>query len=252
MLKSDLVKGFKELGLREDDNVIVHTSLSKLDYICGGALTVIEALLEVCNKGTIVMPCQSWKNLDPDTGVHYEVDKSDYQMIRDNWPAYDKKMTPTNTMGIVAETFRNYPGSVRSDHPARSFCANGKYAEYLMSDHDLSDIFGESSPLGKLYKLDAKVLLIGVSYDKNTSLHLADVRADYPSKHTCIEHSAIMEDGKRVWKAYETLYVDGNDFVDIGEAFEKECNVNSNYLGKCMSQKELVDFAVKWIEDNRS
>lgn len=75
-------------------------------------------------------------------------------------------------MGIVAETFRNYPGSIRSDHPARPFCTNGKHAEYLMKDHDLSDIFGESSPLGKLYKLDAKVLFIGVSYDKNTSLHL--------------------------------------------------------------------------------
>ena len=150
LLKGDLVKGFKELGLREDDTVIVHTSLSKLDYVCGGALTVIEALLETCDKGTVVMPSQSWKNLDPDTGVHYEVGEQDYQMIRDNWPAYDKRLTPTNTMGVVAETFRNYPGSIRSDHPARSFCANGKHAKYLMKDHDLSDIFGESSPLGKI------------------------------------------------------------------------------------------------------
>lgn len=61
-----------------------------------------------------------------------------------------------------------------------------------------------------------------------------------------------MEAGKRVWKAYETLYVDGADFIDIGEAFEKECDVNSNYLGKRIRQRDLVDFAVKWIEENRS
>ena len=99
------------------------------------------------------------------------------------------------------------------------------------------------------------VLLIGVDYDKNTSLHLADVRADYPSKHNCVEHSAIMENGKRVWKAYETLFVDGEDFVDIGAAFEKEHPVKKATLGNAtlrfMKQRELVDYAVKWIEANR-
>ncbi len=72
----------------------------------------------------------------------------------------------------------------------------GKHAEYLTKDHDLSNIFGEGSPIGKLYELDGKVLLIGVGYDKNTSIHLADVLAKYPGKHNCTEHSAVMEDGK--------------------------------------------------------
>ena len=68
------------------------------------------------------MPTQSWKNLDPETGVHGEVDEKDWPLIRENWPAYDKKLTPTKTMGAVAEMFRQWPGSVRSDHPARSIC----------------------------------------------------------------------------------------------------------------------------------
>ena len=89
----------------------------------------------------------------------------------------------------------------------------------------------------------------------NTSLHLADVRANYPSKHNCIEHSAIMENGKRVWKAYETLFVDGEDFEQIGSAFEKSCKVTKVSLGNgtltFMKQRELVDFAIKWIEANR-
>lgn len=60
--KIDLLKHFEELGLRKGDNVIVHTSMSKMGYICGGAQTVIEALLEtVGGNGTVLMPTQSWK-----------------------------------------------------------------------------------------------------------------------------------------------------------------------------------------------
>ena len=109
----------------------------------GKGQTVIEALLEaVGEEGTIMMPTQSWKNLDPETGVHWQEPEAWWQSIRDNWPAYDKAITPTNTMGAVAEMFRTWPGSRRSDHPARSVAAWGRWADYLTEDHDLSDIFG--------------------------------------------------------------------------------------------------------------
>ena len=256
VFKSDIADALKRAGLQRGDAVMVHTSLGKIGYVCGGAQTVIEALTETVGEdGTIMMPTQSWKNLDPETGVHWDADESDWDGIRENWPAYDKALTPTNTMGAVAEMFRSWPGAVRSDHPARSVAAWGKHAEYLTKDHDLFDIFGDASPVGKLYALDGKVLLIGVDYDKNTSLHLADVRAEYPGKHTCVEHSAVMENGKRVWKAYETLFVDGGDFRDIGAAFEAAHPVNTADLGgtviRLMRQRELVDFAVEWIEKNR-
>lgn len=256
VLKEELKEGFEKLGLHEGDNVIVHTSLSSLGFVCGGPQIVIEALLEtVKESGTIMMPTQSWKNLDPEAGVHWEEPKEWWQMIRDNWPAYDKDITPTNTMGAVAEMFRKWPGAIRSDHPARSFAAKGKNAEYLIKDHDLCDIFGEESPIGKLYALDGKVLLLGVGYDKNTSIHLADVRADYPQKRYANESSAMMVDGKRQWVTYETLVVDGEDFEQIGEAFEAAVNVKKVNIGNavavCMNQREIVDFAVKWIEVNR-
>ena len=196
ILRSDIISSLKEAGVSEGQTVIVHTSLSSIGFVCGGAQVVVDALLETVGAdGTIVMPTQSWKNLDPETVVHWEEPKEWWQIIRDNWPAYDKRITPTNTMGAVAECFRTYPGTLRTDHPARSVSANGKNAEYITSHHDLSDIFGETSPLGKLYELDASVLLIGVGYDKNTSIHLADVRAEYQSKHNTTEHSGIIENG---------------------------------------------------------
>ena len=256
ILKEEILSAFRSLGLEKGDTIMVHTSLSKIGYVCGGAQTVIEALTQtVGGEGTLMMPSQSWKNLDPEDGVHWDVDRQYWQVIRDNWPAYDKHLTPTNTMGAVAEMFRSWPGAVRSDHPARSVAAWGKHAQELTQGHDLSNIFGDGSPLGRLYDLDGKVLLIGVGYEKNTSLHLADARAEYPGKHTCVEHSAVMENGKRVWKAYETLFVDGEDFEKIGEAFEQSCSVSRCMLGhaqlRLMSQRALVDFAVRWIEANR-
>lgn len=256
VLKKDILEALAQLGMEAGQTVMVHTSLSALGFVCGGAQVVIEALLETVGEdGTIMMPTQSWKNLDPTAGVHWEEPEAWWQTIRDNWPAFDKDITPTNTMGAVAEMFRRWPGTLRSAHPARSVAARGKHARYLTEGHDLSNIFGEGSPIGKLYELDGWVLLIGVGYDKNTSLHLADVRAEYPGKHDCVEHSAVMEDGKRVWKAYSTLFVDGEDFDAIGEAFEKECPVKKVRLGDgvltFMRQRELVDFATRWIGTNR-
>lgn len=256
VLKTDIVEALKDVGVRAGQTIMVHTSLGSLGFVCGGAQVLIEALLDcVGENGTIMMPAQSWKNLDPEAGVHWEEPREWWQTIRDNWPAYDKEITPTNTMGAVAEMFRKWPGALRSGHPARSVSAKGRYAKYLTENHDLSNIFGDGSPIGKLYELDGYVLLIGVGYDKNTSLHLADVRAEYPGKHVSTEHSAMMIDGKREWVAYDTLYVDGEDFEKIGAAFEAEKKPSRVSLGNTsiclMRQRDLVDFAVEWIKENR-
>lgn len=257
VIKEDIISALKKVGVCPGQTLMVHTSLSSLGYVCGGAQVMIEALMEcVGADGTLMMPTQSWKNLDPKAGVHWEEPEEWWQAIRDNWPAYNKEITPTNTMGAVAEMFRKWPGALRSDHPARSVAAFGKYAGYLTKDHDLEDIFGDSSPIGRLYGLDGYVLLIGVGHDKNTSLHLADVRAEYPGKHLSTEHSAVMVDGKREWVAYQTLYVDGKDFEQIGAAFEAQGNVTREPLGNgsicLMRQREMVDFAVAWIQENRN
>lgn len=138
-----------------------------MGYVCGGAQTVIEALIEVVGKnGSIMMPTQSWKNPAPEDGVHGDADPKDWDLIRANWPAYAKTLTPINTMGAVAEMFRQMPGSIRSGHPARSVCAWGKHAAYLTENHDLSNIFGDGSPIGKLYELNGKVLPLGTGYGK--------------------------------------------------------------------------------------
>ena len=73
VLKKDIITAFHELGVEKGQNIEVHTSLSSLGFVCGGPQMVIEALIEsVGEEGTIMMPTQTWKNLDPTTGVHWE------------------------------------------------------------------------------------------------------------------------------------------------------------------------------------
>jgi aminoglycoside 3-N-acetyltransferase len=256
LTKEDLIKGFRECGVADGQAIFVHCSLSKLGFVVGGAETVIRALLEIVGEeGTLMMPSQTWKNLDPSKGVHWEEPKEWWDIIRQNWPAYDKAVTPTLTMGAVAEMFRSWPGVKRSDHPARSVAAVGKYAEFLTKDHDLSNIFGENSPVDKLYQLDGNILLIGVGYDKNTSLHLAETRANFKGKKFTDESSAVMVNGKREWVTYNTQDVDDSDFTLLGEIYDKENNIVVNKIGNAdvrfMRQKPLVDWAVEWMEKNR-
>ena len=54
---------------------------------------------------------------------------------------------------------------------------------------------------------------------------------------------------------YNTLAVDGEDFADIGRAFEANHQVNKVKIGngevRFMRQRDIVDFAVDWIEKYR-
>ena len=138
----DIKTALKDIGVRKGQAVMVHTSLGSLGYVCGGAQSVIEALLEsVGDEGTIMMPTQSWKNLNPETGVYWQEPEEWWPVIREYIPAYDKRITPTNTMRAVSEMFRQWPGRLRSAHPVRSVAAWKRYAKYLTENHDLSDTF---------------------------------------------------------------------------------------------------------------
>lgn len=76
-----------------------------------------------------------------------------------------------------------------------------------------------------------------------------------PKKSKKMDTERKFANGRRIWKAYSTLYVDGENFCEIGKAFEQSCAVrhaapdNGNIA--FMRQRELVDFAVDRIEQNR-
>lgn len=254
--KKDLIFDLKKMGVKKGDCLLVHTSLSKVGWVCGGPTALVEALLEsVGDGGTVMMPTHTTGNTEPRNWQNPAVPESWWQVIREEMPAFDLSKTPTVAMGVVSEAFRMWPGTLRSPHPIGSFAANGQHAEMLLVQHSLEPMFGDQSPLGRLYELGGKVLLIGVGHDSNTSLHLAEYLADF-NKTYLQEGCAMVVEGKRQWVQFETLALDSGDFEKIGGEFKNDKPGIGGTIGFAKSllfqQREMVDFAVDWMNINRS
>lgn len=243
------------LGVKDGDVVLVHSSLSSMGWVCGGAPTAIMALQQaVGENGTLVMPAHSGENSDPAEWGNPPIPKEWIPSIYENMPAFDVDLTPTRGMGKIAELFRTLPEVYRSNHPQVSFAAGGKLAKDIIKNHPLTPQFGMKSPLGTMYHLNAKVLLLGVGYDSCTCFHLAEALNDkMPVKRL---GSAIIENNKRIWKWFEDFDYDSEeDFEKTGKEFEGTNKVLIGKVGnaqcKVFNIKAGVDFAKEWIESNR-
>ena len=253
-----LVKDLKNIGVTDGMVLLVHSSLSSIGWISGGAVAVIIALEEVLGKeGTLIMPTHSGDLSDPAKWENPPVPIDWCEEIRKTMPVFDPALTPTRGVGVIPEVFRKQEGVLRSEHPQVSFAARGKNAGYITNAHSLEYAFGEKSPLGKINRLDGYILLMGVGHINNTSLHLAEYRADYPSKSEEASGLPLMVSGRREWVDIKDIKSYTDDFEDIGSAFfkSKDMSVKEAKIGQARSQlfrqKDLVDFAVSWMEKNR-
>ncbi len=253
-----LTHQLRRLGLQPGRTVLVHSSLSRMGWICGGPVTVIEALQNVVEtSGTLMMPTHSSDLSEPSVWKNPPVPESWWKVIRKEMPPFRPEWTPTREMGAIPECFRRLPGVLRSPHPQYSFAAWGRRANDLVSAHGLDFGLGEDSPLARLYDVDGDVLLLGVGHDRNTTLHLAEHRAEFPSKKSVQEGAPILVEGERVWLEFEDLDLSEEDFMSIGDAFESEArSFKQGKIGEAtarlFSAKEIVDFAVRWMEEHRA
>jgi len=163
--ENDIYSALKKLGISSGDCVIVHSSLSSFGYVEGGADAVIDALLKTLwPHGTLVMPtlCQRDKDLRFET--------------------WDIAKSPSD-VGHVTEVFRRRWDSVRSDHPTHSVAAIGPMAEEITAGHGQASgrpgpwgdaAFAVDSPWQKLCDLNAKIILVGVDFTKNTMVHMVE------------------------------------------------------------------------------
>lgn len=250
-----LVEAFRGLGVERGETYLVHSSLSRLGWVCVDAQAVVDALMAaVTEAGTIVVPTHSSQYTDPAAWSNPPVPDEWIETIRTSRPPYRPKTTPTRGMGAIAECFRTYPDVRRSRHPTMSFAAWGRDADRIVEDHELDDGLGEGSPLARVYDLDGQVLLLGVGHDVNTSLHLAEYRADIALERTT-NVVPVLEDGERVLAQYSDLDIDDGDFGELGAAFEATHEVTTGSVGaataRLFSQRAIVDFGVDWLEANR-
>lgn len=249
--KEKLINDLKSIGVKKGMTLIVHSSLSKIGFVSGGAQTVVQALKEVLgSEGTLVMPTHSADVSDPAEWHNPSVPKEWIEALQETMPAFEPDKTPTFHMGKIVESFMMSDDVIRSNHPKVSFAAWGKDNDEITKDHPLDHGMGIDTPMHNVYKKEGYVLLIGVDYDSNSSMHLGEhLSGQLDEVQTA---SPILENGKRVWKTYAELDYDEDKFKEIGENFERENTVNKGCIGqaesKLMSQPDLVDFTAGYLK----
>ena len=151
--KEEIVYALKLGGIENGDVVLMHSAMSAIGHVEGGADTVIDAVLDAVGPdGTFAVSTMAFDH------------------------PFDVENSPS-TVGIISETHRKRPNSLRSLRPVHSINAIGAKAEELIRDHDLCETnCGVGSPYLKLREMGGKIILLGVDMNRNTALHaIADI-----------------------------------------------------------------------------
>jgi aminoglycoside 3-N-acetyltransferase len=160
-LRADLGR----LGVQPADVLLVHSSLSSLGYVRGGADTVIDALLDAVGPaGTVMFPTLTGsRNLGPDCP-----------------PRFDPRADPCWT-GQIPDTAWRKHDAVRSLHPTHSVAAIGPHAHQLTDAHELAGWpCGPGTPYYKHTEIGGKILLIGCDLSVATTLHGVEEELNLP------------------------------------------------------------------------
>ena len=168
------------IGVKQNHILLVHSSLSSMGNVNGGAETVIKGILKaIGEKGTLLLPTLS------------------YSYVNIHSPIFYVEKTPS-CAGKITEYFRTREGSIRSMHPTHSVSGFGPEAKVLLNKHLIDNTpCGEHSPFRLLKNLDGQILFLGCGLKPNTSMHAIEEMSEPPYlfKNT-LEYKIIYPDGR--------------------------------------------------------
>lgn len=228
MINEKMAQELKTLGIKSDDTVLMHSSLSSLGYVEGGADTVIDTMLSVLYDGTLLVPALSFASVNATS------------------PIFDANNTPS-CVGEISEAFRKRDGVMRSMHPTHSICAIGKYAEELLSGHiDTDTPVGERSPLALLPKYDGKILMLGCGLRPNTSMHGVEelAKPPYLFKPQKTLFTLIDKHGKEMQKEYYCHNISASGTI---QRYDRLADIMHIHSGKVLEADcYLIDSCKMW------
>jgi aminoglycoside 3-N-acetyltransferase len=239
-----LQQGLKALGVPKGAVVMVHSSLSAIGTVQGGAPAVVDALRHcVGETGTIVVPTFTPQVCDPcsQTGGF---DEAEVASARQRIPLYhDASPTP---MGAIPHAVLAHPERLRGDHPQASVAALGVHAREITVDQPLVYALGKGSPFEKMHGLGAYILLLGVGHNRNSFLHYAESLVS--CHRTKLRRFPYEIRHERVWvEAMDVGDDNGKYFPRIGDEANAIGLVRSGQIGKAhcqlMQSVPFVNFA---------
>lgn len=239
--EQELTKDLEKIGLERGDTVLVHSSLSRIGYVPGGAKTVIGALMRAIGEdGTLIVPTITGQISDSP----------------ENPPSFSKNK-PSWT-GKIPETLRKMEGAFRSAHPTHSVASIGKLAEKITKGHeDALTPCGNGTPYVKVVELEGKILFLGTTLECNTTFHSAEeiARIYY---HLQPEPSICKIDvGNKSFKRKMFLHAWGTPrvFAEKEKELVKLGIAKVGYVGRARSvlinAKEMMDHVLQKLEKDR-
>jgi aminoglycoside 3-N-acetyltransferase len=248
--RDTLTAGLRALGVEPGEILLVHSPLSSLGWVCGGAVTVVRATLDALGpEGTLVVPAQTGDLSDPAVWRNPPVPEEWWETIRATMPAYDPLVTPSRGVGVIPETVRTWPGALRSAHPQTSFAALGARAAEIVDGHAPDCRLGEHSPLARLEKLGARVLMLGTDYGTCTAFHLAEYRIPSPRVR-------VGRPGPAGWEGVTEVSISSDRFDELGHDFERDRPVVRGKAGaaevRLFRVADAVAYAERWLGLHRS
>lgn len=164
--KDQLKECLKNMGLKKNDAVLIHSSMKSIGEVEGGADTVIDAFMEYLEDGLFMTPVHTWHIM----GAEHR--------------SFDPK-TLDGCVGIIPNLFYKRPGVVRSLHPTHSMAVFGKNADsYVKGEENVTTPCAPGGCWDRLREVHAKILLIGVTHARNTFIHSVEEVLNVPERLT--------------------------------------------------------------------
>jgi aminoglycoside 3-N-acetyltransferase len=258
--RSELTADLRTLGVVLGDVVMVHASLHAIGDVEGRAASVVEALDEAVGPGGTVMVILGARD---DWAWINERAEEDRPALFANAIPFDYLRTPADPdVGVLAEVFRQTPGTVVNDHPEARFGVRGHLAQSLLTDAPWHDYFGPGSPLARLVEAGGKVLRLGADPDTTTLLHYAEYLAPIDSKRRVRRQRLVRSETGVEVRTVDCLddsegivdYPGGDYFAVILADYLATSRASRGFVGAASSElidaADLVDFAVSWMTDH--
>lgn len=173
----DIKRGLLELGI--DGGVEVHSSLSSMGHVEGGATAAAAALVDVF--GLVMVPAFVF-GVGASIPEGVRIDRNGWRRRRfhhHHWTPvpFHRDLPSSRGMGAITEAVRKMEGSVRGIHPTHSFAAVGEGAGEIIGTQTYDN---PMAPVTALVDRGGWVLMLGTELTSCTALHAAEVAAGRP------------------------------------------------------------------------